>query len=170
MPRFVSSSLGALRPRVVAVSAFFGRLALGAVLLWSGMAKIRHPYQFLDSVYGYEVLGPRGTLVAACTLPWVELCIGACLLINAFPPGALLGAAMLFGAFVAAQTSVLLRGLHISCGCFLSDAGAGEDSVSLATIARSAAFAAVAVVLLLAALSARHAAAAARGASRSART
>jgi len=116
---------------------FIVRLALGCTLVLSGLPKIRQPYDFLSSVYDYELVGPRLGELAAMTLPWFELFLGICLLGELFVAGALLGCALLGLVFTVAQASALYRGLDISCGCFQAS---GPERVSYVTLARAAVF------------------------------
>jgi hypothetical protein len=42
---------------------------LGFMLLWSSLPKIRQPYDFLGSVYGYELVGAKLGIFVAMTIP-----------------------------------------------------------------------------------------------------
>lgn len=94
------------------------RLFLAFVFLLSGLAKVRRPGEFLNDVYGYELVGPVGARVVASALPGVEICIAACLLADIQTAGALAAAAVVCGGFFVVQSSAFLRGLKIPCGCF----------------------------------------------------
>lgn len=100
------------------------RLGLGCLFLWSSLPKIRQPYDFLSSVYSYELVGPKLGVLVAMTLPWAELLVGICLLGGIFVSGALLASIGMAAMFTFVLTSALYRGLQISCGCF-SASGAG---------------------------------------------
>lgn len=87
------------------------------------MPKIRQPYDFLSSVYNYELVGPKLGVLIAMTLPWLELLVGLCLLGGIFVSGALLTSIGMAAMFTFVLASALYRGLEISCGCFgVSDA------------------------------------------------
>lgn len=105
------------------------RLGLGGILLWSGVAKLRQPYDFLSNVYQYELLGPKMGMAVAMILPWVEVVIGLCLLAGLFVGGALLGSILLAAVFTFAQASAMRRGLSIECGCFGSSSSSAEPSM-----------------------------------------
>lgn len=94
------------------------RMATGGILLWSGIQKIQFPAAFLSSVYDYQLLSPEQGLIAAVVLPWFEFIVGACLIGSAHVHGAVVFSTVLGLVFVAVQSSALVRGLSISCGCF----------------------------------------------------
>jgi putative oxidoreductase len=95
------------------------RLSLGCLFLWSSVPKIRQPYDFLSSVYNYELAGPKLGMLVAITLPCVELLVG-----GIFVGGALLVSIAMAAMFTFALAFALYHGLEISCGCFgASEAG-----------------------------------------------
>lgn len=91
---------------------------LGLIMLVAAWPKIVLPYEFLSDLYAYQLAGRELGVLAAMILPWMELCVGLCLLLNIFRSGALLAAIALASSFVVAQGWVLYHGLQISCGCF----------------------------------------------------
>ena len=95
-------------------------LGFGCLFILSSLHKIRQPYDFLSEVYNYELVGPKLGMLAAITLPGLELVLGICLIGGIFLGGALLTTSILMAIFVFAKASVLYRGLAISCGCFSS--------------------------------------------------
>lgn len=107
-----------LRKRMPYIFTLVVRTALGCLFIWSSLPKIRQPYDFLSSVYSYELVGPKLGMVVAMTLPWLELLVGICLLGGIFVSGALLASAAMGAMFTFVLGSVLYRGLQISCGCF----------------------------------------------------
>lgn len=56
--------------------ALVARLALGCIFIAGSIAKLRQPYDFLGSVYNYELVGPGLGAVVAIVLPWLELFVG----------------------------------------------------------------------------------------------
>lgn len=108
------------------------RLGLGCLFLWSSLPKIRQPYDFLSSVYNYELVGPKLGVLVAMTLPWAELLVGICLVGGIFVSGALLVSIAMAAMFIFVIASALYRGLEISCGCF-SASGAGVIGYSTLT-------------------------------------
>lgn len=93
------------------------RLALGAILLWAGLSKLQQPYEFLEAVYNYELLGPTSGLWIARLLPWLEVCVGGSLVFGVWELGGSMAAVCLFSVFTVAQASAAAQGLKIPCGC-----------------------------------------------------
>ena len=93
------------------------RLALGGLLVWAGLTKIQLPYDFLASVYNYELVGPQTGVWIAATLPWIEVGVGASLILGVWQVGGALLAVLLFTVFTVAQASAAAQGLKIPCGC-----------------------------------------------------
>jgi len=114
------------------VSTLFIRVAIGCVFLLGSIPKLRQPYDFLSSIYNYELVGPKLGMFIAMTLPWVEILIGICLIGGIFIGGALLASAGMATVFTIALSSVLYRGLEISCGCF----GTNAEIISFFTVIR----------------------------------
>jgi hypothetical protein len=111
------------------------RLGLGIMLLYSGLIKARHPYQFLSNVYDYELVGPELGKLVAVGLPALEVVIGGCLVGGICVAGALTGSVLLGAVFIFATASALYRGLNITCGCFGSS---GMEVVAASAVARAA--------------------------------
>jgi uncharacterized membrane protein YphA (DoxX/SURF4 family) len=113
--------------RVMAGFVLVVRLGLGCVFIVSSVPKIQRPYEFLGSIYGYELVGPKMGVLVAMVLPWVELLAGVCLVGGVFVGGAMLASVGMGVLFTFVLSSALYRHLDISCGCF-SNAGAGKIS------------------------------------------
>ena len=58
-----------IRRRFMSGFAMVVRLGLGCMFLYGSLHKIRQPYDFLSSVYYYELVGPRLGLLVAMVLP-----------------------------------------------------------------------------------------------------
>ena len=97
------------------------------------MPKIRQPYDFLSSVYDYELIGPKLGMLTAMALPWLELLVSLCLLGGIFVSGALLASIGMAGMFTFVLSWALYRGLEIGCGCF----GAGTELISYSILIRA---------------------------------
>ncbi|MFC1677270.1 MauE/DoxX family redox-associated membrane protein [Planctomycetota bacterium] len=109
------------------------RLTLGSIFIWSSLPKIRQSYDFLSSVYSYEIVGPKLGMLVAMTLPWLELLVGICLIGGIFISGALLIGSAMAAMFTFVLSSALYRGLEITCGCFSANAGI----ISYSTVIRA---------------------------------
>jgi len=115
--------------------SFVVRIVLGCLFLYSAVAKIRQPYDFLSSVYEYELVGPKLGMFVAIMLPWLELLVGICLVGGIFVGGALLASMAMAAMFTYVLVSALYRGLDISCGCF----GGDKAVISYFTLLRAVA-------------------------------
>jgi uncharacterized membrane protein YphA (DoxX/SURF4 family) len=94
------------------------RMALGAVLLVAGFSKIGTPESLARTIANYQLLPESLSPLAATFVPWLEIAVGACLLLGHLTRAAAFLAGVLsvfFGIFVG---SALARGLNIECGCF----------------------------------------------------
>ena len=116
---------GSVKKRVL---LWFLRLGLGALFVMSGVLKARDPSAFATEVANYQWLPsfPQAAPLIATLLPSLEVILGGALLVGSRAwarAGALLALGLL-GVFTVAVTSVVLRGVNISCGCFGNDSGA----------------------------------------------
>lgn len=120
--------------KIINCLTFMFRLSLGCLFIYSGIPKIRQPYDFLHSVYNYEIVGPKLGLLVSMALPWMELLVGICLIGGVFVSGALLISIGMGAMFSYVIGSALYRELNISCGCF--DA-ASTEQIGYATLIRA---------------------------------
>ena len=122
-----------IKQRLLYVFTLVVRLGLGCLFLWSSLSKIRQPYDFLSSVYDYQLVGPKLGMLTAMTLPWLELLVSLCLLGGIFVSGALLTSIAMTSMFTFVLSWALYRGLEISCGCF----GSGTELISYSILIRA---------------------------------
>jgi uncharacterized membrane protein YphA (DoxX/SURF4 family) len=119
----VSESFWSSRSRTLLL---LGRLALAAVFLFAGYAKLplRQPAMlFAFTIDSYQLLPPWAVSLVAHTLPWFELALGLLLLVGwPLRPVATL-ASLLLLVFFGVMVRTYARGLEIDCGCF----GPGEQ-------------------------------------------
>jgi len=99
------------------------RLLLGGVFVYTAVSKLTNPAEIAPLINGYRLLHPDLVNLAAITLPWVEFVAGALLILGIAPQSAALVVAGLLGLFIGAAFLALVRGLEISCGCFLPFVG-----------------------------------------------
>ena len=110
-------------------------LIVGVIFFASGCSKIYRPFDFIASVYNYELLSPNVGVLVALILPWFEIICGVSLILNIAREGVLLGLCLIGFVFVYAQSYALIMNLKISCGCMI---GFGEDnSISYSTLFRA---------------------------------
>lgn len=124
------------------------RLILGGVLIVAGALKIGNLQKSAMSVRAYEMLPIWLANFFGYALPWVEIGIGALLVLGvAVRMMGALGALIMLG-FIIAIAQAWARGLSIDCGCF---GGGGaidpEDTKYLSTILRDIGFLALGVFL-----------------------
>jgi uncharacterized membrane protein YphA (DoxX/SURF4 family) len=113
-------------------------IRLGAAGIWlvAGAAKVGELQHFQAQVHAYKLV--PGSLEApfAYGLPFVELAVGAYLVVGLLVrPAAIVGCAMMV-LFVVALAQAWARGLSIDCGCF---GPLAKEPVGLGTVLRDAA-------------------------------
>ena len=96
------------------------RLVVGAVLVYAGASKAAAPAEeFALVIANYDVVSPSFALPMAGLLPWLELLVGWALILGVQTKTAATVASAMFGAFLAALGSVVVRKIPLpSCGCF----------------------------------------------------
>jgi hypothetical protein len=122
------------------------------MFVYSSLPKMRQPYDFLSSVYKYELVGPKLGLLIAMVLPWAELMVGVCLLGGIFVGGALLVSFVMGTIFTFVVGSAIHRGLEISCGCF---SASSVEQVGYSTLIRACMIALISVTAYIATMSRR---------------
>jgi putative oxidoreductase len=104
--------------RFLRLARLVARIALGALFVFSGAAKVYDPGEFASEVQKYNLLPWVPGVVLALYLPWLEILCGLLLVLKKFEKGALLLIIVLLIIFMVALASATLRGLNIDCGCF----------------------------------------------------
>ena len=107
-----------MKPR--ALIAMFGRVFVGAVLVYAGASKAAAPAEEFALVIGaYDLVPAAVALPLAGLLPWLELLVGWALLLGVDAKIAAAAAGAMTGVFLTAIGSVIVRGIPIpNCGCF----------------------------------------------------
>ncbi|CAB4714566.1 unannotated protein [freshwater metagenome] len=97
---------------------FLARMLLGGVLLVAGALKAFSPAKAASAVAAYKILPTELAHIVGYALPWLEIAIGALLIVGiSIRFAAIVGGAVMI-LFIAAIISVWSRGLLIDCGCF----------------------------------------------------
>ncbi len=99
-------------------------IAIGAVFVVSGLAKIGNPEAFAAQVHNFRLAPVVLENLVAIILPWVELVAGTALILGARSRAAAWICAVLMLVFTAAVGQAAARGLDFECGCF----GKGDSS------------------------------------------
>lgn len=126
--------------------SWMASVALCCIFVISGFSKLNAPFAFLIGLYDWQLIGPPYARYVAAGLPWIELFIAFGIVIPITRNAAAVLASVLCGVFLAAQASVIYRGLTVECACF----GTGGARVGLVTMIRTAACLGAAVTCLLA--------------------
>ena len=139
---------------------WIGRIVLGAVFVYAGIAKLTKPnthlwpYFFLkfsistnlsmfqQQVESYKMLSPETASALAHTLPFVEIVVGLMLLIGWKLRIWATMVSLIMVGFLGVVTRAYLLHMDINCGCF----GTPEKLTGM-TIVRDGALSALAVVM-----------------------
>jgi putative oxidoreductase len=104
--------------RFVKLSRLLVRIALGTLFVFAGVTKAYDPGAFAIEIERYHLIPWLPGALASLYLPWLEILVGALLLLKKFDQGALLLITCLLLVFTVALASAMFRGLGIDCGCF----------------------------------------------------
>ncbi len=107
------------------------RLILAGIFAYSGYIKVQSPLEFASALAGYKLVPDSLIFPLATYLPWLEIALGALLLIGWKIRYVAIGAAALLLTFTVILTVTYARGIEADCGCF----GFGQK-ISPLTIAR----------------------------------
>jgi uncharacterized membrane protein YphA (DoxX/SURF4 family) len=94
------------------------RIALGGLFVFAGATKAYDPGAFAVEIQRYNLIPWLPGALAAVYLPWLEILVGALLVVKRFDRGALMLITCLLLVFSFALASATVRGLGIDCGCF----------------------------------------------------
>lgn len=97
------------------------RLALGIILVYTGIVKSMDLAHTAQAIENYRLLPVEWVNLIAVLMPALEIIVGVCLIAGLLLDGALVITTGMFAAFLIAIVSALLRGLDIDCGCFGTD-------------------------------------------------
>jgi uncharacterized membrane protein YphA (DoxX/SURF4 family) len=126
------------------------RLILGGVLIVAGALKVGNLQKSAMAVRAYEMLPVWMANFLGYTLPWIEIGIGALLVIGVAVRIMGLFGALIMLAFIIAIAQAWARGLSINCGCF---GGGGtidpEDTKYLSEIIRDIGLLGMGILLYL---------------------
>lgn len=102
-------------------------IVVGLAFLWAGYLKLLDPSAFLSAILTYEVFSYKLSAMASLWVPYLELCVGACLVFRVLKGGARFWAVGLLLAFIVLLVQAAVRGLDVDCGCFGSNASSAES-------------------------------------------
>lgn len=104
---------------------FLASLAFGALFLWSGIAKIKDPISFAESIRNYRIVGDPIAPALAHFLPWLEVFASFAVMWERMRRGAAMLLTGMLVVFTLGILSAWMRGLDITCGCF-----GGEETIN----------------------------------------
>jgi uncharacterized membrane protein YphA (DoxX/SURF4 family) len=108
----------ARRDRALDLVGLLARLFLGVVLLWAGVSKVGRPLTSQRAVQAYEIMPFDLAGYVGLALPFLEIVLGALLVLGLFTRPVAVVSTLLMLAFVAGIAQAWARGLTIDCGCF----------------------------------------------------
>ncbi len=91
---------------------------MGGIFVVSGFLKIPSALDFAHNVASYQILPHAANILAAATLPWIELFCGLLLVVGYRVRACAFFTFALMLLFLASMGSAIWRGLEIDCGCF----------------------------------------------------
>jgi uncharacterized membrane protein YphA (DoxX/SURF4 family) len=95
------------------------RIAIGALLIVAGVLKAHDgPAATATTIAGYRILPSSIVAPLGVALPYVEILLGAYLVLGLFTRVAAWLAAVQFAIFSFAVGSLVVRGIPADCGCF----------------------------------------------------
>jgi len=100
------------------VTVRVAQLAVGAIFLASGLAKIGDIGAFAQQVHNFRLSPVFAENLIAMSLPWIELMAALALLLKVRPRSAALITSFMMVVFTVAVAVALSRGLDFECGCF----------------------------------------------------
>jgi uncharacterized membrane protein YphA (DoxX/SURF4 family) len=109
------------------------RIGLGAIFLFSSMAKIADPSAFAAILTNYQLIDPPLVTLTAVILPWIEALCGVALVFGRYEKGAALLVSLMMIVFIIIGLINAYRGLDIACGCF-SLSAKEPSSITLNTL------------------------------------
>lgn len=94
------------------------RLLLGVVMLYAGVTKALNIPETQQATRAYQLLPYDLANAWGAMMPFVEIVVGALLLLGLMTRLAAVIATLLMVAFIIGIASVWARGIKIDCGCF----------------------------------------------------
>ncbi len=96
---------------------FVSRIVIGVILIYAGVNKLSNPNEFASAIDNYHLLPFGSENLVAIIMPWIEILAGIGLILGIYVNGSALIAFVMFGIFIIAIASALVRGYNIECGC-----------------------------------------------------
>lgn len=101
------------------IIVLLARLLIGGILIYASFDKILHPGDFAKAINNYHIIPLGLENIFSIILPWLELIVGACLILGILLDGASFLVALMMLIFISAITFAMIMGYNIECGCGL---------------------------------------------------
>ncbi|HXS10656.1 MAG TPA: MauE/DoxX family redox-associated membrane protein [Candidatus Krumholzibacteria bacterium] len=111
------------------------RFIVGGLFFYAAFEKVLHPAAFAMAVRGYKLIPFSLSNLFAIAVSWSELVAATFLILGILTRKAAGAIFILLIVFIAAITTVMVRGMVIDCGCF----GEGGAHTSWLLLVRNAA-------------------------------
>ena len=111
------------------------RIFLAVIFIYAAYTKIENPLQFAAAIEAYKLLPPGIVIWVVDILPWLELGLGAAVLVGTLVRYTAASIAAFLAFFITVMLITYLRGIEADCGCF----GVGER-ISPLTLIRDTSF------------------------------
>lgn len=115
------------RSRLLDTVGLVARVVLGGALLLAGALKVGKPVGSARAVQAYDVMPFELAAYVGYALPYVEVILGALLVLGLFTRASAVAGTLLMVIFIVGIAQAWARGLSIDCGCF---GGGGEIAPS----------------------------------------
>ena len=94
------------------------RLILGYIFIYASIPKIINPLEFSNQIDQYQATPILLNNLISLIIPWIELLIGLCLILNRNIKGSIILSILLFMIFIGLLSQAYFRGISLDCGCF----------------------------------------------------
>jgi putative oxidoreductase len=111
------------------------RFLIGGLFAYAAFEKVMHPAAFAIAVRGYKLIPFSLSNLFAIAVSWSEMFAAVMLILGIFTRKAAGSIFILLIVFIAAITTVMVRGMVIDCGCF----GEGGANTSWLLLVRNTA-------------------------------
>src|SRR5713226_4663173 len=106
------------RSKILRPIALLLRIALGGIFVYAAWSKLKDPWAlFAMAIDSYRVLPLWAVEWLARTLPWIELLIGALLIVGRWMRISTAATSLLLLVFFSLMVRAYVKGLEINCGC-----------------------------------------------------
>ena len=97
------------------------RCLLGLVFVYASYDKILYPGKFARDIANYHIVPFGLENSIAIILPWLELLIGAGIILGIFLDGSVVLSGSFLILFIVMIFQAMMRGFNIECGCGLKE-------------------------------------------------